>query len=217
MDENSRDKDPSLLGGQLGGTFDLADGVVLGARGTLYHFFSLDDGFYARAADNSGASGGTGGNLIDGLGRPDQSIQVVESSAFVQFDVSELFPVVVFATYANNLTARHSELFPGEGQEDDAWAYGIFVGDKVQLVELGFGFAHIEANAFPSMFLDSDLFDGTPNREGWFAELERQLLEGVTLKLSGFSSERIEGGPAYVVSGPGSHRLKGQADMIFKF
>jgi hypothetical protein len=216
MDENGSAKDPSLVGGQLGGTLDLAEYVSFGARGSIYHFFSLDDDFYARAEMSTG-TGGTGGNLIDGLGRADQSIQVAEGSAFIAVTASELFPVLLFGSYANNLSARPSLVFPTEGREDDAWTAGIYVGDEKQLVQLGFGFIHIEANAFPSMFLDSDLLDGTPNREGWFAELERELLDGVTVKLTGYSSKRIEGGVAHANSGPASDRLRGRADMIFKF
>lgn len=216
IDENGGGKDPKLLGGQLGGALDVADGVTFGARGSLYHFFSLDDAFYARAA-MSGGPGGTGGNLVDGIGRPTTSIQVAETSAFFELAVSELFPVLVFGSYANNLSARSSLVFPTEGREDDAWATGVFVGDEVRLVKLGFAWFHIEANAFPSMFLDSDILDGTPNREGYMATLERQLLDGVSLKLTGLSSKRIEGGLAHVNSGPGSDRLRGQADMVFEF
>jgi hypothetical protein len=49
------------------------------------------------------------------------------------------------------------------------------------------------------------------------ASVERQLFENVDLVLKGFQSDRIEGGPAFDNSGPGSDRLRGQADLVFKF
>ena len=216
IDEEGAGKDPKLLGGQLGGSLEVARHVSFGARGTLYHFFSLDDAFYARAAMSAGP-GGTGGNLADGIARRNGSIQVAETSAFLELGTWELVPVLFFASYAHNLSARSSLVFPGESREDDAWALGVFAGDAKQLVRLGFAWVHVEANAFPSMFLDSDLLDGTPNREGYMAVVERQLFDGVTLTLKGFSSTRIEGGVAHANSGPGSDRLRGQADMVFAF
>lgn len=214
IDENSAAKDPKIAGAQIGGIFDLAERISFGARGSLYHFFSLDDDFYARAALNPGVNGG---NILDGLGRHNGSIQVGETSAFLKLDVTELFPVLVFGTYAKNFSARNSRLLPTVGREDQAFATGVFVGDKKRLVKLGFAFFYVEANAFPSMFLESNMLDGVPNRQGYLARLERQLLDGVTLKLSGFSSKRIEGGSQYANSAAGADRLRGQADLIFDF
>jgi hypothetical protein len=217
IDENSSAKDPLFAGAQLGGTVDVVDHVTIGARGSLFHFSALDDEFFARAASNLTAPGGTGGNIIDGLSRHNSSIQVAETSAFVNVDVFELFPVLVFATYAKNLSARPSLVSPGVGEEDDAWAAGIFVGDKALLVRIGFAYYYVEANAFPSMFLDSDTLDGTPNRFGYVLRLERELFKNVDLVLTGSAIDRIEGGPEFANSGPGSDRLRGQADLNFKF
>ena len=57
IDENAASKDPKFAGGQLGGSAKLADWASLGARGTLYHFFSLDDDFFARGAVQPRGSG----------------------------------------------------------------------------------------------------------------------------------------------------------------
>jgi hypothetical protein len=67
------------------------------------------------------------------------------------------------------------------------------------------------------MYLESDVLDGTPNRKGYMAVIERQLFENVDLALRGFVSDRIEGGPAFADSIPGSERFRGQADVTFKF
>jgi Putative porin len=216
IDENAAAKDPKLAGAQVGATLELTDSLTVGARGSIYHFFSLDDDFFARGAFNVGAPGGTAGNIIDGLSRRNGSIQVAEGSAFVNIDLIDLLPVQFFGTYSNNLSARPS-LVTNAKSEGDAWAVGVFVGDKARLLRVGFGYYYIEANAFPSMYIDSDVLDGVTNREGYAIVIERQLLENVDLSLKGYKSNRIEGGTAFVNSGPGANRLRGQADVVFKF
>jgi len=216
IDENATGKDPLVGGGQIGGSVKLADWVTLGARGTLYHFFSLDDDFFTRAASNPTAPGGTGGNIIDGLSRRNGSIQIAEGSAFVTFVPHKLLPVTFYGTFAHNLSA-HPSLVSNADSEDDAWTAGVLVGDYVSLVAIGFAYYYVEANAFPSMYLESDVLDGTPNRQGYMVSLRRQLFENVELGLRGFKSKRIEGGTAFVNSGPASDRLRGQADLTFKF
>jgi hypothetical protein len=219
IEENVDAKDPLLLGGQLGGEIEVARDVTFGARGTVYHFFSLDDEFFARAANNLTEPGGTGGNISDGLARRNGSIQVVEGSAFVRLAMVDLFPVLIYGSYAHNFSARSSLLLPGIDREDDAYAVGVFAGDPALFVRLGFTYFYIEANAFPSMYLDSDSLttDGFPNRKGYRVSIQRQLFEHVDLILKGYYSHRIEGGPEFAVSGLGAHRLRGQADLVFEF
>jgi len=216
IQENGGAKDPLLAAGQLGGSIKLANPVSIGARGTFYNFSALNDGFFARGANNTATTGGTGGNIIDGLSRHNDAIQVIETSAFVELRLVDLLPVVFYGTYANNLSARNS-VVSNAGREDVAWTVGAFVGDKVRLVRLGAAYYYVEANAFPSMYIDSDVLDGTPNRQGYMASIERQLFEGVDLGLRGFLSDRIRGGTAFANSGPGSDRFRGQADVTFKF
>jgi hypothetical protein len=217
IDENSASKDPKVAGGQLGGSVKLADWASLGARGTLYHFFSLDDDFFVRGASNLAAPGGTGGNIIDGLSRRNGSIQIAESSVFATLVPHALVPVTFYGTFATNLSARNSLIATTVDRENDAWTAGVFVGDPVALVRIGFAYYYVEANAFPSMFIDSDTLDGTPNREGYMLSLQRQLFENVELGVRGFMSDRIEGGTAFADSGPASDRFRGQADLVFKF
>jgi hypothetical protein len=222
IDENSSAKDPKVMGGQLGGSLKVADHVSLGARGSLYHFFSLDSAFFARAAcDNGGPGcasdpGGTGGNIIDGLSRRNGSIQVAEGSGFLDLGLISWLPVQFYGMYAHNFSA-HPSLVSNADSEDDAWTVGLFVGDKVSLIRVGGAYYYVEANAFPSMYIDSDTLDGTPNRKGYMVSLERQLFENVDLALRGFMSRRIEGGTAFVNSGAGANRLRGQADVTLKF
>jgi hypothetical protein len=128
-----------------------------------------------------------------------------------------LVPVTFYGTYATNFSARNSLIDPTVDQENDAWTAGVFVGDPVALIRIGFAYYYVQANAFPSMFIDSDTLDGTPNRKGYMMSLQRQLFEGIDLGLRGWWIDRIEGGPAFVNSGPASDRFRGQADLTFKF
>ncbi|MCI0633040.1 MAG: putative porin [Actinobacteria bacterium] len=217
IDENSAAKDPKVAGGQLGGSVELADWASLGARGTLYHFFSLDDDFFARSASNPGGPGGTGGNIIDGLARRNGSLQIAEGSAFVTVVPHVLVPVTFYGTFATNFSARNSLIATAVDREADAWTAGVFAGDPVRLIRIGFAYYYVEANAFPSLFLESDVLDGTPNRKGYMLSFQRALFPNVDLGVRGFWSDRIEGGTAFANSGPASDRFRGQADLMFKF
>ena len=210
LDENSVDsaKDPQLLGGQLGGVIDLADGVRLGARGSAYHYFSLDDDFFDRAAD--------GGNIIDGLARRNGSIQIVETSAFLELDC-DLAPVLLFGSYAHNLSAR-SSLISGVGRNDDAFTLGLFVGDKKRFVKLGAAWFAIEANALPAMYRGQRP-GGRRDQPGGLrlqcpapADLQRRPgLQALPVWIGSAA------GAAFVDSIPGSDRTRMQLDLKLKF
>ena len=216
IDENATAKDPMVGFGQLGASVKATKWLMLGARGSLYDFFSLDDDFFARAVSNPTAPGGTGGNLVGGLSRRTGSIQIADGSAFITVTPHPLLPVTLYGTYAHNLTA-HPSLVTDANSEEDAWTAGVLVGDYVSLVAIGFAYYYVEANAFPSMYLESDVLDGTPNRQGYMVSLRRQVFENVELGMRAFKSKRIEGGTAFANSGPASDRLRAQFDLLFRF
>ena len=115
-----------------------------------------------------------------------------------------LVPVTFYGTFATNLSARNSLIAPTVDREANAWTAGVFVGDPVALVRIGFAYYYVEANAFPSMFLESDVLDGTPNREGYMLSLQRQLFENVDLGARGASCPTgSKAGTAFADSGPG--------------
>jgi hypothetical protein len=95
---------------------------------------------------------------------------------------------------------------------------GLEFGDKKRYVQLGTAYVHLEANAFPSMFVDSDLFDGRTNREGWMVYGSREIFKNTDLNLTAFLSDAIEEDlPAFDDSVPGAHRVRLQADVVVKF
>ena len=68
------------------------------------------------------------------------------------------------------------------------------------------------------MLIDSDLLDGSTNREGWVFYGSRQLFTNTDLNLAIFSSDGIEDQlPAFQSSLSGSKRIRAQVDLDMKF
>jgi hypothetical protein len=221
LDENSTSKDPHLWAVQAGFLAAPAESVTLGGRVSYFNFGSLDPDFHARTVDGTGGSTAGGGNIADGLSGSvgNQDVQVIEAAAYLGLLGGTSWPVLLYASYANNLTAEASDLFPTlEDEEDTAWGAGVELGDKKKYVMLGVGYWHIEANAFPSQFIDSDLFDGVTNREGFAVYGSRTILKNTDLNLTVFVSDEIETAlPAFADSVSDADRVRLQADIVFSF
>jgi hypothetical protein len=221
IDENSQASDPHFWGLQAGGHQELSEDWVFGARASWYEFRSIDFDFNARGATGVEAGGVTsgGGNIPDGLNGDilGSAFSVVETAAYLTYGGFDSWPITVYGDFARNLNARSSKLFPGAGREDTAWGLGVEAGDSKKLVKLGAGYWSIEANAFPSMFIDSDFLDGRTNRKGWAFYGSRQILEDTELKLTLFVIEPIRTGDSFISSILDSDRLRLQSDIVFKF
>lgn len=220
IDENSQAKDPHFWGIQGGAHQELSEDLVLGARASWYQFRSIDGAFNARGAFGTAAGGVTsgGGNILDGLnddinGNP---FSVVETGAYLTYSGFESWPITVYGTYARNLDARTSRL-TGAGAEDTAWGVGVEVGDSKKYAKLGVGYWHIEANAFPSMFIDSDFLDGRTNREGYAIYGSRQILDNTELNLTLFVIDEIQDDTPFLTSVRNAERMRLQSDIVFKF
>ena len=219
-DENSQSRDPHFWGLQAGAHHEVGEDVTLGGRVSWYEWRSIDAAFNGRGATGAGGVTAGGGNIADGLngdlaGNP---FSVVEGAAYVQFDQIESWPIVLHADYSRNLDAERSLLFPGAGGEDTAWGVGVEAGSSKEIVKLGAGYWHIEANAWPAMFIDSDLFDGVTNRKGWALYGSREVLKNTELTLTLFISDEIEDTlPPFLFSATDARRVRLQADMAFKF
>lgn len=219
IDENSSAEDPHLYATQVGFHADPAKSISIGGRVSYFHFDSLDSAFFARAADGTGGATSGGGNIVDGLtGSADGgNLRVVEVAGYLAMLTDTDWPVLVYGTWANNLTAQGSGLTTAS-QEDTAWGAGVEVGNGKKWVKLGVGYWHIEADAFPSQFIDSDLFDGVTNREGWAAYASRTIWKNTDLNITAFFSDEIDADvPPYGDSVPDAERVRLQADLIFKF
>ena len=220
IDENSSTRDPHFWALQAGARQELAEDVTLGARATWYEFRSIDSSFNARGATGAGGVTAGGGNIADGLngdiaGDP---FSVIEAAAYIEYAGVENWPILLYGDYSRNTQAEDSALFPGASQQGSAWGIGVEVGDKKKYVTLGTGYWHIEANAFPSMFIDSDLFDGFTNRKGWAIYGSRTILKNTDVNLTLFISDEIKDLlPPFATSVASAQRMRLQADMVFKF
>ncbi len=237
IDENSTTKDPHVVGFQGGSHYRVNDAVKIGARATYYRFGSLDAAFSARNADSRDSTSTTagGGNIIDGLtgSTANEEMAVIEAGGYVRWDAHESWPVLVYGDWSQNLDAEEGALagvttLPCAGgcvpnsigvqDEDVAWGVGMEVGSPKEYVKLGAGFWHIEANAFPSQFIDSDITGGFTNREGFIFYGSRDVFANTTANLTVFVGDEIDDTLAeFVDSVLDAERVRVQADMVFKF
>jgi len=221
-DENSGSKDPSLYAAQLGANARANDKLMIGGRVSFFQFMSLNEAFVERAASSSNGPSVTtgGGNILDGLTGSEFGGEagILATAAYLRCTCFEAWPVTIYGSFSNNMSAESSVLFPGAGKESMAWMVGLEFGDKKRFVQLGTGYIHLEANAFPSMFVESDLVDGQTNREGWLVYGSREIFKNTDLNLTAFLSDAIdEATPAFDDSVPGAHRVRLQADILVKF
>lgn len=220
VEENAEAKDPHLWAVQVGAHHDVHRDWRVGARASWYDWRSLDADFAARGATGSPSASQGGGNLVDGLtGRPGgRALGVAEAAAYLTWSGLERWPITVYGDWARNLDAERSRLFPAARAEDTAWGVGVEVGSRSEVVLLGAGYWDIEANAWPSMFVDSNLFDGLTNRRGLAFYAARRILTHAEVQVRAFVSDEIEDAlPAFSASVPGAERVRLQADLSFQF
>ena len=137
-----------------------------------------------------------------------------ELSAYVSCTCVDGWPILAYAHYAQNADAR--DLVTGS-EEDTGWGVGFEVGDKTNVAKLGFGYYRLEADYFPSQFIDSDLTDGRTNRKGWTVYGSKSLWSNTDLNVTLFVSEELEDGPAFSGSVADADRMRLQTDLVVKF
>lgn len=216
IDENSTKNDPHMWAIQAGASHEVAEDVSIGGRTTFYSFNSINNAFILRGATGAGSIDGSGGNVPNGLRGSDGAMRVIEAAAWAGYDGIENWPMALFANYSHNLEAATSATF-NASKESNAWNVAFEVGDKKKYAKLGVGWWHIEANAFPSMFIDSDLLDGRTNREGLMFYASRQIMRNTDLNLTLFRSDAIDDSILISQGVKDAKRIRIQADMVFKF
>ena len=218
IDENSSDEDLYLVGVQGGINGELSSNTKAGLRGSFYYFDNLDEDFINRGVNGINGVTSGGGNIPDGLtGDPNGgTLEVAATQAFVKFLEDEAWPLVAFGGYSNNFSAAPSDTF-NVGKENIAYNVGVEGGDKKKSVQLGVAYYHIEANAFPSQYIDSDLLDGYTNRRGLLVYGARQLMKSADFKVQLFLSDAIATDVGFEDSVRGSERTRIQVDLVYKF
>jgi hypothetical protein len=167
LDENGSSKDPHLFGVQGGASIRPTEETEFGGRVTWYNFRSLNDGFFCRA-QNSGSSTLDGGNLDGGLtddglcagSSGNDGISAGELAAYFRYKGIANWPMLLYGHYARNFDAEDggtnlAGLGSGD-EEDTGWGVSLEIGDKKKYVKLGAGYYELEANFWPSQFIDSN-------------------------------------------------------------
>jgi hypothetical protein len=207
-DENGSEKDPHLVAVQGGFGLAASEDIELGGRASYYGWNSVTDAFLTTTNQT--------GSLITGA----HDYNVVELASYVRLKSIEGWPILFYGQIAQNLDAESPA---GVDDEDLGWGAGVEVGDK-KLIMLGAGYYHIEANATPAQFTDSDLFDGFTNREGFLVYASRELFKNTELNLTLFSGEEIEDDDAFDLDVlfpdegiTSAERFRLQTDLVIKF
>jgi hypothetical protein len=159
------------------------------------------------------------GNLA---GAFDSRARIGELSAYLRCERLERWPLELWGAAARNFTADDAVIAGfAVDEEDTAWGLGLEIGSAKEIVSLGAGFFHVEANSVVAQFTDSDLFDGFTNRRGWMFYASRRLFPGVDLNVTFFDSDSIKntGGAAgpFATSAEDADRKRLQTDLVVSF
>jgi hypothetical protein len=224
--QNASNVDPRIYAYQLGGSVKVTESVEAGLRASFYDFINLANdantaspahtGFFARSEAN--------GNLPTAF---DPDLKIVESSTYVSWAGVDGWPLLVWATWAQNIAAN-SGVVNGVfvGDNNTAWGFGAEIGDAKKIVRLGAAWQHIEANAVSAQYTDSDMFDQKTNRQGFALYGYREVATNTELRLSLWDGHPIKttasgagNGPFNISTGTDSqaNRVRLQADMNFKY
>ncbi|MEJ2721136.1 MAG: putative porin [bacterium] len=218
VDEKSSAVDPYFTGLQAGVESKFSEAVSAGIRGSWYYFGNLDTLFLQRGIDGEGGVTDAGGNISGGLtGDPlGGRLAVLETQVFVGIHKSEPWPVTAFGGFSSNLDAATVDTL-GTGKEGIAYNAGIELGDKKKILKLGVAYYHIEANSYPSQFIDSDLLDGHTNRQGPLVYFQKRVLAGTDFNVQLFNSRPIEENTGFQDSVKNSKRTRIQVDLVYAF
>ncbi len=108
-------------------------------------------------------------------------------------------------------------MLAGVGKESVAFNVGVEGGDRKKSIFVGAGYYFIEANAFPSQFIDSDLLEGVTNRKGVGVYGSRQLFKNTDVNVTLYGSDAIETAPEFAESIENSERIRWILDLVYKF
>ena len=222
--QNASQVDPRVFAYQFGGSYKLPEAFEIGARASYYDWQFLGNdstsathtGYFDRARAK--------GNLPNGF-NPD--MHIMESSGYVTWGGVQEWPVTFWGSWMQNLAADGAVVSGVRiGANDTAYGYGVEAGDMKRWVRVGVAWQHVEANAVPSLYTDSDMFDGLTNREGWALYASREIFANTEVRLWLWDESPIKttqsgvgGGPFNISTATDSqaNRLRLQTDLMLKF
>jgi hypothetical protein len=201
---------------QVGGKAKVAEGVSVQVMPTYYRYSGNDT---SATALNAGLGTGINSYRTEGL-------EILDLPVEIGFKIGAL-PAKVFGDFAYNLDAdtRAREAGkPGFTGEDTAYMVGFGIGQsKVKGDwEAKAFWQSVDAFALDSNLVDSDLFDGRTNMEGFGLQGTYVITDGVSVKFTYANADRKNNSLATYGAGDiGSANLKHyqlfQADLSVKF
>ena len=219
--QNASHTDPRVWAFQGGGSIRPTETVEMGARVSFYDWEALNN-------DPNFIPGNEAlGNLPTAFNADMHQMHIIESSGYVTWGVITNWPMTFWGTWIQNLSAE-----PGivktvsVGANDVAYAFGWEIGDPKAWFKAGIAWNHVEANAVPALFTDSDMFDNQTNREGIALYGSREVAQNTEVRLWLWDKSPIKttqsgvgGGPFNISKSVDSQadRLRLQADLMFKF
>ena len=222
-DENSGAKDPSLYAAQLGANARANDRLTIGGRVSFFQFLSLNEAFVERAASSSNGPSVTtgGGNILDGLtgSATGGEAGILATAAYLRCTCFEAWPVTLYGSFSNNLSAESSVLFPRSGQ-GVAWRGWWGSSSATRSASCSSARATSTSRRTPSLRCSSRATSSTarPTAKGWVVYGSREIFKNTDLNLTAFLSDAIDKAtPAFDDSISGAHRVRLQADVLVKF
>lgn len=207
IDEESTNIDPHMFGIQGGFKSNPGANLELGGRLSYYTFNSLRNKAGSVIGDgNTSFIGDADGN----------GIAAWELAGYLKHKGSANWPLLAYFHYAQNTSARTG---PSGNKDDTGFGLGVELGNSKKIAKLGAGYYRLEANFFPGQLIDSDVFDGKTNREGFTLYASRNIWENTDLGLTLFFGNELEHDASgyYDGSVANADRVRIQSDLKVKF
>lgn len=200
--------DPRLWAYQLNAHQNLFDEMVeVAARVSYYDWEHLENDPNVAATPTSLAQNGffarTFANGNQPIGFKNNSARFVETTAYANFRYIENWPILIWGTYVNNLSARSGVVaaVPVDAQ-NEAWGVGVEFGNARKWARLGMVYHSIEANGVIAEYTDSDMFDGLTNRREYGFYGARELVTNLELRIFLWGAHTIKTTQSGVGDGP---------------
>ncbi len=177
-------------------------------------------------------------NSFGGADREVEDFKVVNFYGDLNFEAPAPFfgtqPFKIYGDYAHNtdvgspLGATGDETLRNPAlreDEDDAYSIGVTMGKAKDpgSWQAGYEYYHLEANATPGVFTESDLGLGHNNNRGHKLSWKYMLQKNLELNLTAWIVERINktiityGAGDFTVNGDDNELLRTQVDLVYKF
>ncbi|MDP6978645.1 MAG: putative porin [Myxococcota bacterium] len=205
IDENNLDpsRDPAMFAVQFDNSVKVNDEISFKSHLTYNALRKLTGDVIGRGEGAGNTEGLTSNNHID----------LIEFHGGTTWAAHEDWPVTFWGNVVFNLSADGA----GAGKQNTAFGAGLTVGSKKALAEVGAGYFQVEADAVPGFLLDSDLFDGVTNGEGWRIHATRTIFKNTDFNVIAYIGDELDGDVADNLGSAAADRVRIQTNVQVKF